>query len=76
MIDGRILEDYHDLESQISNCDIKKILRSKNSHVNSLATLASVVDFQFRREITVDHIPKPSIHKPDEEVVRLDSSSG
>ena len=36
--------------------------------------LASTVDFQFRREIPVEYIPKPNIHKSDEEVLHLDTS--
>jgi len=38
--------------------------------------LASAVDFQFRRKIPVEYIPKPMIHKSDEEVLRLDTSLG
>jgi len=34
--------------------------------------LASAVDFQFRREIPIEHIAKPSIDKLDEEVFHLD----
>ena len=61
---------------KFSRCDFKQIPKSENSHTNSLATLASVVAFQFKREVLVEHIPKPSIRKPDEEVFRLDSSLG
>jgi len=41
-----------------------------------LATLASVVDFQFRREIPAEYISKRHIHKFDEEVLLLDISLG
>ena len=37
---------------------------------------ASAVDFQFRREIHIEHIAKPSIDKLDEEVFHLDHSLG
>jgi len=61
-------------KAKFSRCDFKQILRSENSHADSLATQALVVDFQFRREIPVEHIPKPSIRKPDVKVLRLDLS--
>ena len=50
--------------------------RDPRTATDSLAMLASVVDFQFRREIPVEHTPKPNIHKPDEEIFRLDRSPG
>jgi len=61
---------------KFSRCDFKQTQRSENSHSDSLATLASVVDFQSRREILIKHILKPSIHNTDEEVLHLDLSSG
>ena len=63
-------------KAKFSRCDFKQIPKSENRHTDSLATIASVVDFQFRPEIPVEHIPKPSIHKPDEKLLRLDSSWG
>ena len=63
-------------KAKFSHCDFKQIPRSENNHADSLTTLASIVDFQFGREIHVKHISKPSIHKPGEEVLRLDSSPG
>ena len=56
------------------HCDFKYISRSENNHADFLAT-CSAVDFQLRGEIPVEYIPKPSIHKPNEEVLCLDSSS-
>jgi len=50
-------------------------MRTEN-YVDLLAMLTSAVDFQFRREIPIEHILKPSIHKLDEEVFCLDHSSG
>ena len=50
--------------------------RSEYSHVDSLAILASAINFQFRCEIAVKHILKLSIHKLDEEVLYLDLSLG
>jgi len=61
-------------KSKFSCCNFIQVLRSENSHVNSLAMLASVVDLQFRREIPVEYISKPSINKFDEEVLHLDTS--
>ena len=61
---------------KFSHYDFKQILRSENSHAESLATLVSAVDFQFRREILIEHISKLSIHSPDEEVLQLDLSPG
>ena len=43
-------------KGKFSYCDFKQISRSENSHADSLATLASAIDFQFRREIHVEHI--------------------
>ena len=63
-------------KSKFSRCSFIQVPRSENSHTDSLAMLASVVDFQFRREIRVEYISKPSIHKSDEEVLRLDTSPG
>jgi len=71
-----VLTDCHDLKAKFSRCNFKQISRFKNSYADSLSTLASAVDFQFRREIPVENIQKSSIHKPDEEVLRLDSSPG
>jgi len=38
-------------KAKFSCCDFKQVPRSENSHVDYLATLALVVDFQFKREI-------------------------
>ena len=61
---------------KFSYCAFKQVLRSENSHTDSLVALTSVVDFQFRREIPVEHIPKSSIQKPDEENLHPDCSPG
>jgi len=63
-------------KAKVSHCNFKQIPRSENIHADSLATFASAVDFQFRREIPVEYIPMPSIRKLDEEVLHLDSSLG
>jgi len=63
-------------KAKFSRYDFKQILRSENNHTDSLAKLASAIDFQFRCEIPIEHILKPSIHKPNEEVLHLDSSPG
>jgi len=60
-------------KAKFSYCDLKQIPRSENSPADSLVILALAVDFQFRHEIHIEHIPKPSIHKPDDKVLRLDS---
>ena len=60
---------------KFSRCNFIQVSRSENSRADSLA-IASIVDFQFRREIPVEYIPKPSIHKSDEEVLHLDTSPG
>jgi len=56
--------------------DFKQIPRYENNYGDYVVTLASAIDFQFRRKIPVKHIPKPSIHKPDEKVLRLDLFAG
>ena len=63
-------------KAKFSYCNFKQVPRSENSHTDSLATLASAVNFQFKREIPVEHISKPSIQKSDEEVLRQDRSPG
>ena len=63
-------------KTKFSRCDFKQVPRSKNNHADSLAALTSVVNFQFRCEITIEHIPKPSIKKPDEEILRIYRSPG
>jgi len=63
-------------KTKFSRCDFKQVPRSKNNHADSLGALTSVVNFQFRCEITIEHIPKPSIKKPDEEILRLYRSPG
>ena len=54
-------------KAKFSHCDFKQVPKSKNNPADSLATLASAVDFQFRHEISAQHILNPSIHKLDEE---------
>ena len=51
-------------KAKFSSCDFKQIPRSENSHANSQATLASAVDFQFRREIPVEHTPSQAFTRP------------
>ena len=63
-------------KAKFSHCNFKQVLRFENSHTDSRDTLALTVDFQFRREIPIKHIPKPSIQKSDEEIFRLDHSPG
>jgi len=57
------------LKIQILPLQVNTSPEIKNSHADSLATLVSAVDFQFRHEIPVEYIPEPSIHKSDEEVL-------
>jgi len=41
-----------------------------------MTNLASAVEFQFRQEVPVEHITRPSIPQSDEFVLRLDISPG
>ena len=58
-------------KTKFRRCDSKQVPRSENSHADSLVTFALAIDFQFRHEIPIEHISKPSIHKLDKEVFRL-----
>ena len=51
------------LKSKFLRCDFKQVPRSENNHANSLANLASAVEFQFMREIHVEYIVKPNIQQ-------------
>jgi len=64
------------LKFKFPRCDFKQVPRSKNNHVDSLVNLVSVVEYQFQREIPVEYIAKPSIHRSGGEVLRLDTSLG
>jgi len=50
--------------------------RSENNHADTLANLGADTEFQFKREIPVEHIANPSVHRPIREVLRLDTSPG
>jgi len=63
-------------KSKFSRCNFIQVRRSENSYVDSLTTLASAIDFQFRHEIRIKYFSKPSICKFDEEILHLDTSSG
>ena len=58
-------------KSKFSHCNFIQVQRSGTGK-----TLASVVNFQSRHMIHVKYIPKSSIHKSDEKVLRLDTSPG
>ena len=63
-------------KSKFSHCNFIQVSISKNCHTDSLAMLASSVNFQFRCEIPIEYIMKPSIHKSNEKVLCLDISLG
>ena len=44
------------MKSKIPQCDFKRVPRSENNHVDSLANLEVATEFQFRREISMEHI--------------------
>ena len=60
------------LKFKFSRCDFKQVSRSKNNQIDSLANLASAVEYQFPTE----YIMKPSIQRSRGEVLFLDTSSG
>ena len=64
------------LKSKIPRCDFKWIPKSKNNHTDSLAYLGAAKEFQFRREIFVEHITNPGVLQPTEDVLCLDTSLG
>jgi len=64
------------LKSKLSCCDFKRVQSLKNNHANSLVNLTSATEYQFRQEIPVEHIAKPSIQRHDKEIHFLDSSPG
>ena len=64
------------LKSKFPRCDSKQVSRLENIYVDSLANLASAMEYKFRREILVEHIAKPSIRQSGGEVLRLDTSPG
>jgi len=49
--------------------------RSENNH-DSLANLGVATEFQFRREIPIEHITNLSVQQPTGEILRLDTSPG
>ena len=61
-------------KSKFSHCNFVQVPRSENSHADSSATLASIITFQFKREIPIEYILKPNINKSDEEVLHLNTS--
>ena len=46
----------------------------ENNHTDSLANLGAATEFQFRREIPVEHITNPSVQQPIRESLRIDTS--
>jgi len=52
------------------------LTNSENNHADSLANLRAAKKFQFRREISIEHITNPSVLQPTGEVLRLDTSPG
>ena len=50
--------------------------RTENNHADSLANLGTATEFQFRREILVEHIANPSIQRLIGKVIRFDTSPG
>ena len=63
-----------DLKEKIPRCCFQQVSRADNNHADSLANLGSAMEFQFRREIPVEHIPHPSIDRSGPEAMRLDTS--
>ena len=64
------------LKAKFPRCDFKRVLKSENNHVDSLANLALATEFQFWWKIIIEHIPTTSIQYPDREILRLDTSLG
>ena len=64
------------LKEKIPRCCFQQVSRADNNHADSLANLGSSMEFQFKREIPVEHIPHPSINRPGPEAMRLDTSPG
>ena len=62
------------VKSKFPHCDFKQVSQSEN-HADSLTNLASAVEYQFRLEIPVDHIVRPSIQQLGE-VLRFDTYLG
>ena len=63
------------LKSKFPRCDFKQVSRSENNHTDSLANLGSAVEYQFRQEIPIEYIMKPSIQRSGE-VLCLDTYPG
>jgi len=64
------------LKAKFPVATLNEFLRSENNHVDSLANLASATKYQLRQENPLEHIPTPSIQRPDREILRLDTSLG
>ena len=64
------------LKSKIFRCDFKWVPRSENNHADSLTNLGAATEFQFRREISVEHIANLSVQQPIGEVLRFDTLPG
>ena len=64
------------LKKKFDHCSFKQVPWSENNHADSLANLASAVEWQARREVPMDYIAKPSISIGREEALRLNISPG
>ena len=64
------------LKKKFEHCSFKQVPRSENNHADSLANLASTIEWQSMREVPVDFISKPSISVGRNEALRLDLSPG
>lgn len=49
--------------------EIMQIPREENSHADTLANIASTIDYSFRRTIHFEYLTVPSTHKPELEVI-------
>jgi len=58
------LQLVFEFKYKIPRCSFKWVPRSENYHTDSLANLGATTEFQFRREISVEHIANPSVYRP------------
>ena len=75
-MDGGITSIRSQFEVQVSLMHFKQVPRSENNHVDFLANLTSVIEYQFWREILIEYNAKPSIQQLGGEMVRLDTIPG
>ncbi|CAL8094049.1 unnamed protein product [Prunus armeniaca] len=63
------LDRVQGLLKEFPTFTIQQVPRAENTHADTLASLGSALDTQFRRSIPVEHLDRPSI----EEIEPIDS---